>query len=985
MGLPSRSPQVIRFGPFAANLRSGELYKNGTKVGLQEQPFKILVMLLARPGDVVTRDELRENLWPKDIFVDFDHGINAGIAKLREALGDSSDEPQFIGTVSRRGYRFLASIEVAHDQNTSSRAFGTIRSVQRAQCHAVGREKEKAALQSAFESAVSGPGLLVCVAGEPGIGKTTLVEDFLFSLNASGTRFCLAKGRCSERLAGSEAYLPFLEALDTLVRTGPGVVRKFRKLAPTWYAQLFPLSDSNPSDARLQEYVRTTTQERVKRELGAFFQDVTQQIPLILFFDDLHWADSSTIDLLAYLATKFDSTRILVIAAYRPSELFLSQHAFIGVKRDLQAHAACLEVEVEFLSPRDVERYIALEFPDNCFPGEFAGMIHSRTEGSPLFMVDLLRYLRDQKVVVKKEEEQSWCLSQSLPDLSRDFPRSARSMIERKIEQLSMREREVLTVAAVQGYDFDSAAVARALEADNIAVEEILDRLDRVHAFVKRISEGEVSDDAPSVRYRFVHILYQNTFDASLTPSRRVVLSAAVAHALETLHRDRTTTIASQLAFLYEGAHEPARASDYFSIAAQKAAQIFANEEASTLARRGIALLRKLPETPERTHKELDLQLTLMFSLLFTRGYGVQEVQDSVVKARELCRILGDTAQVFLVLFGLWIYYVTKPELQEARRTAEHMLQIAQSGNDRPSLLVAHATLGVALQHQGALALAHQHLEEGLRYHDPTEHRRYLELYRMEPGINLLEETVRTLWMLGFPDQARRRSEETLELARALPSPPSLALVLVHAAFLQQHLRQPDRVLAMAEECMAVCDEHGLAQERVWVMPANGWALAELGRVEEGIAQIHTALDAQISIGGELARPQFLGFLGEVHWHLGQVEKGLSAVEDGLAMSKRTGNSYYNAELWRLKGELLKMRGNMADAEDCFQKAIEIARQQSAKSFELRASTSLASLWQKQGRPTEAHRSLGEIYGGFTEGFETADLREAASLLDELS
>jgi adenylate cyclase len=480
-------------------------------------------------------------------------------------------------------------------------------------------------------------------------------------------------------------------------------------------------------------------------------------------------------------------------------------------------------------------------------------------------------------------------------------------------------------------------------------------------------------------------VLYQNALYASLMPTRRMALSAAVAHALEVLYCDRRTTIASQLAFLYEVARQTNRASDYFLIAAQKAAQIFANEEAVRLARRGIALLSRLPETPERTQKELNFQVTLMFCLLFTRGYGVQEVQESVVKARELCQASGDTAEVFPVLFALWIYYITKPELQEARCTAEHMLQIAQGAEDRALPLLAHATLGITLQHRGELALAHKHLGEGLRYHNREEHRRYLELYRMEPGINLLDETVRTLWMLGFPDQASRRSEQTLALARAIPSPPSLALVLVHAAFLHQHLRQPDKAREMAEECLAVCDEHGVAQERIWVMPANGWALAELGQVEKGIAQIHNALDLQISTGGELARPQFLAFLAEVHWHLGQVEKGLIAVEDGLAMSKRTGNSYYDAELWRLKGELSKMQGKMAVAENWFQKAIEIARYQAAKSFELRASTSLARQWQTQGKPKEAKQVLGDVYAWFSEGFDTADLREAAALLDELS
>ena len=376
--------------------------------------------------------------------------------------------------------------------------------------HSVGREKEHRVLRAGFESAVAGRGVLLCVAGEAGIGKTTLVEDFLSALHGSGGRFSLAKGRCSERLAGSEAYLPFLEALESLLTNGGEVKHKLRTLAPSWYAQLFPLSEDDADDASLLAYARTTTQERVKRELAAFLHEITRQGPLVLFFDDLHWAGPSTVDFLAHLATKFDSIRILVVVAYRPSELLLAKHPFLGLKRDLQTRATCVEIEVEFLSPGDVERYIALEFPKNCFPRRFANVIHSRTEGNPLFMVDLLRYLRDRNVVIKTEADQSWRLAQSLPDVTHDLPQSVKSMIERKIEQLSEREREALAAAAVQGYEFDSAALARALNADKMEIEERLERLDRIHAFVKRLAAEEFPDGTLALRYRFVHVLYQN-------------------------------------------------------------------------------------------------------------------------------------------------------------------------------------------------------------------------------------------------------------------------------------------------------------------------------------------------------------------------------------------------------------------------------------------------------------------------------------------
>lgn len=976
------STRTMRFGPFVADLRSGELHREGARIKLQEQPFKILGILLERPGELVTREELRAQLWPDDTFVDFDHSINVAIAKIREALGDSPERPRFVETVGRRGYRFLASVDGLAASTSGSSKSPLAAPTKR---NSVGRQKERAVLAAAYETVAGGHGLLVCVSGEPGIGKTTLVQDFLSDLQDLGKSFGLAIGRCSQRLAGEEAYLPFLEALDSMLRGNGDAAHQLREFAPSWYAQLFPLSESDPADARLHEYVRTTTQERMKRELASFLHEITLQDPLVLFFDDVHWTDPSTVDLLAHVATKFDTTRILVIATYRPSELILLEHPFVGVKLDLQGRATCREFEVDFLSANDVERYLALEFPDNTFPPEFAGVIHSRTEGNPLFMVDLVRYLRDLKVIVKTEGSESWGLVQSLPDLTRDFPLSVKSVIERKIAQCGDRDQEMLTAAAIQGYEFDSAAVARALEADCLEVEGRLKRLERVNGLVRCVAETELPDGTVSVRCRFVHVLYQNALDASLTPTRRVALSGALARGLESFYGDKASGIASQLGFLFERARDPDRASTYFLLSAQNATRILANQEAVALARRGLALLKKTPETPERMRTELDFQVTLAFSLLFLRGYTAEEVRENMSRARDLCQYCGSTAQRFQVLFGLWLYYIGVPELSTASRTAAELLDIAREANEPAQLVLAYVLVGVTLVHQGKLTAAHEQLQKALSYHDPGQHRRYIEVFRFELGIYGRSERVRTLWMLGYPDQALQASEENLALARTLPSPPSLAYALVQAAFLCQNLSQPEEARRIGEECISVCNEHGVAQERSWVMFPYGWAIAELGQVEQGVSEIRAALEAQLSQGNEIGHPQYRAFLGEALWHAGQLEAGLKAVEDGLAASKRTGNIFYDAELWRLRGELLTMQGRIADAESCFQKAIGIARNQQAKSLELRASTSLARIWQRQEKREEAQQLLGEIYGWFTEGFDTSDLQEAASLLKDLS
>ncbi|AHG87785.1 protein kinase [Gemmatirosa kalamazoonensis] len=352
--------------------------------------------------------------------------------------------------------------------------------------HTVGRDGERAALRQAMADAERGHGALLSVAGEPGIGKTTLVEAFLAEV-ASATRPCrIARGRCSERLAGTEAYLPILEALDAMLR-GAGastVAALMRRHAPTWYLQLAPAAAEDSSEGRALMSVQASSQERLKRELGTFLDELSRTSPVVLFLDDLHWADASTVDVLAYLAARLDAMRLLIVVTVRPAELLLGRHPFAQLKLDLQARGLCHELALEFLTVGDVEQYLRLEFPGHDFPPDFAALIHAKTDGSPLFMADLLRYLRTRGVVASADER--WTLARPTPVVEVELPESIRGMIQRKIEQLGDDDRRLLTAAGVQGYEFDSAIVAALTGTDPADVEERLETLEHVYGFVKR-------------------------------------------------------------------------------------------------------------------------------------------------------------------------------------------------------------------------------------------------------------------------------------------------------------------------------------------------------------------------------------------------------------------------------------------------------------------------------------------------------------------
>lgn len=852
--------------------------------------------------------------------------------------------------------------------------------------HTVGREKELAELKAGFQTTATGRGLLMCVAGEPGIGKTTLVEEFLNEVSVASLSCTIARGRCSERLAGTEAYLPFLEVLESLLKSqaNGSVTKIMREMAPWWYAQVASLSDDDSSDVRLYEGVKTTTQERMKRELAAFLQEVSRAKPLILFFDDLHWSDVSTIDLLSYLASKFETMRMLIVTTYRPSELLLTKHPFLKIKPDLQSRGICREIELGFLSHEEIERYLTLEYPEHDFPGDFPKLIHDRTEGSPLFMADLVRYLQNREVVV--EEEGSWTLVQSVVDIELDLPESIRGMIQRKIEYLGEDDRRMLVAASVQGYEFDTAVVGQVLEIDVEEVEERLQLLDRDYGFVRLIDEDEFPDRTLTVRYQFVHVLYQNALYASLTPTRKVSLSRKVAEALLGYYGERSSTVASELAMLFKSGRDFSRAVDYYYLATLNASQVFAYKETTILAQRGLELLQTLPDTHDRSQQELDFLSILGPAFQATRGYSHPEVEQTYIRTRELCQKVGETPKLFPVLYGLFAFHFSRGEHQTALGVCEQFLRVAQNQQDSDHLPVAHRVLGITLFFLGELSSSLSHFEEGTTLYDRKKHHSHIFLYGRDTGMDFLVQSSLVLWMLGYPEQAKLRCHEGLTLAREIDHPGTLVIAVIISSWIHQFNREKRLVKEYADEMVRLCTEQGFP---LWLAAATimrGWAKSAQGQKEEGIAQMRQGLDELQGMEVKFIVPYFLLLLAEGYGKARQAKEGLSVIAEALAVVNNTGERWWEAELHRIKGELLLMQHeDEAEIEKCFLKALDVAQRQSAKSLELRAAMSLSRLWQKQSKQKVASKMLKEIYGWFTEGFDTVDLKEAKALLRELS
>lgn len=861
----------------------------------------------------------------------------------------------------------LSSVTVSQRTTRSSRAV-------------VGRDLEMDALLHEFERADRGHGRLVVLSAEAGIGKTTIIDAFLKLLEDRGEIARVGRGRCSERLAGAEAYLPVLEVLDSLQRSEKhgSLSRLLRALAPSWYVQITPLAEGDSSAARLAADVAIGSQERLKREIAGLLDEVTRMHPVVLCFDDVHWADPSTTDLIGYLARRIDTKRLLIITTYRPSELAQNKHPFLPLKLDLVAHGACREIAPGPLDEAAIARYVALQFPDHAFPRGFAAIIHQRTEGHPLFVVDLLRDLRRRQIL--RQQDGKWIIGEDLSSLERALPESVRSLVQRKIDALDDADRRLLGAASVQGLDFDSALVAGVLDRDQDDVEDCLERLEREHALVRFVDERETDNRELTLRYRFAHHIYHNAFDASLRATRRATLSRRIAQGLIARLGGQPCDCAADIALLLESARDNVRAAEYWNQAAQAAARLYAHDETERLALRGLKLLEGEPESVQKAAAELGLQMTYGLCMKTSRGYAVPEVGRAYARARELCRQIDDPSRVVPVLIGLGAHHIVSGEITTARDVALEMLDLFNRLGDPNLQMVGQWNLGASLFHLGELEVGHEHLMRALELYQPAFHKPRVWETGIDPGIFCRCELGRTLTMRGFPDQGLRMVGNAVTEARALEHPQPLAFALLFSTIIHLARREPAEVCRVYEELSALCRAHGIAQELQWGAPLRGRALIELGQIDRGMDELRAGMESQAITRSALLRPYFLVLLAGGWLRARRLDEAQAALTESRNIADRTAQHAYDAEHRRLQAEVFLARGDYQGTEQTYLDSLAIAKAQGAQWYILRSSRGYASFLLGVGRAEEARAALS-ICDSITEGRDTHDFIYAEALL----
>ncbi len=819
----------------------------------------------------------------------------------------------------------------------------------------VGREVELATLVDRWERAQDGEGQNVLVLGEAGLGKSRLVYQLHEHLAAvphtwlecgatpytEGTPFhpvitLVAQGlalvpedTAAEKLGKLEVGLRTLASAETVA-----LLADFLGLPPPAPLQMSP------------ELQRRKTIDL----LAQWTLSMSVMQPLVVFVEDLHWCDASTLELLGRLIAQSPMARVLLIATARPE-----------FTPPWPARSNLATLQLARLTKRQAREMVAA-LGGRALPADMIETLVARADGVPLYVEELTKSLMERGATRGVEA----------------IPATLADSLMARLDRLSTAK-EVAQRAAILGREFGYPLLAATAGLDEAALRQGLARLVDAEILFAR---GE----PPAATYTFKHALIQETAYQSLLKRTRQQLHAHVAQVLEERFPERVAAEPEVIAKHYDQAGLAAPASAHYQRAGKRATLRSANEEAIGHLRRALALVGTLPETRERDQRELRLQMAIGAPLGAARGLSHPEYEQTYTRARELVSQIGESPELPRVLAGMAAAYIMKGDLATSAEVAQEALAAAERTGEAVDLLGAHYEVGQSLFHQGNFSRALQHFEQSIELYNPSAHGSLAYAMGADLGVDARALAAWCHMYLGHPDRALAVSEAAVALAKRVEHPFSLAEALFNAGTVHLQRGELDRARERVEEVVALAEQLGFPLYLGVGRVVRGWARVESGEGEAGLAEMQQAIVELARIGSGIGAPQILVLLAESLRKVGRHDDALGAVGLGVAHAEQQGQHYYDAELHRLRAEiLLDMDDNaVEEAEALFGQSLEIARRQEAKTFELRAATSLARLWQRQGKRDAARDLLAPLYAWFTEGFETRDLKDAKALLEEL-
>jgi predicted ATPase/class 3 adenylate cyclase len=838
----------------------------------------------------------------------------------------------------------------------------------------VGRDQELALLLDRWERAKDSEGQVVLLAGEPGIGKSRLVHALRERLGSEPRtplrHYCSPYHTNSafypvigllERAAGLQRGEPPERQLDTLEAMLALAVENVQESAPL-FADLLAI----PTGGRYRP-LDLSPQHRKERIFQALLNQVAglaSRQPVLALYEDVHWIDPTTLELLGRVVDRVQRLRVLAVITFRPE-----------FAPPWTGHGHVTTLSLSRLARRQGAAVVGRVTGGKRLPDEVLEQILAKTDGVPLFVEELTKTVLESGLL--EDTGDCYELTGPLPPLA--IPATLQDSLMARLDRLAS-VKEVAQMAACIGREFSHELLAAVASLGENALGDALAQLLTAELIFRRGAP-------PKVGYSFKHALVQDVAHESLLKSRRQQIHARIAAVLEERFPTVAETEPEMLAQHLTEAGLAGRAVGYWLRAGRSAAERSANLEAISHLSKGLEALNRLPACPERDRQELTLQTAIGTPLIAVHGYAAPQTGAAYSRARLLCERLGDTGALFATLSGEFTYHFVRGDYGMMRQLTEEARRTSERTADAALRLAAHRLSGLTALQVGAFVEARSEFETILRLYDPSRHRPPPVHFVHDPKISALPYLAVILWILGYPEQARCWSVAALQYAEVLNQANLTAHVRVYGgAGLAELLRDTAAVRGHADAIISLADQHRLHYFRLSGLILRGWVIAQEGATEEGLALMRQSAAERLALGVGWYQIRYLCMLAATHLQAGTAEEGLGVIAQAANLVARNNDHMWEAELRRLEGELRSAQGaSPADVESCFEQALATARGQSAKSFELRASISLARLRRDQGKHAEARALLAPVYGWFTEGFDTRDLKEAKALLDELS
>ena len=833
----------------------------------------------------------------------------------------------------------------------------------------VGREEELELLLRRWAKATTGEGQVVLLSGEPGIGKSRLTAALLERL--AGEPHTRLRYFCSPQHIDS-AFYPIIGQMERAAGfmsddTSQAKLDKLdavlmRSFTAREDAALFAEMLSLTNDGRYPELELSPQQCRQKtlEALSAQPETLSRTNPVLMIFEDVHWIDPTSLEALSRTVDRIRTISVLLIVTYRPE----FEPPWVG-----RPYVTALSLNR--LGEREIAALIDRVIGNQPLPASIRKDIIERTDGIPLFVEEMTK-----AVLEAQGESAAERVIGVVPSPVRAVPASLHASLMARLDRLGSAK-EVAQIGAAIGREFRHALLAAVARKAEPELQSAVNRL---------IEAGLVFRQglAPHATYLFKHALVQDAAYQSLLRSQRQQFHQRIGQTMVELFPEIAEAEPALIARHYTEAGISEEAVAFWQKAGQRAIERSANLEAIAHLTKGLEVLKTQPETSARDQQELVLQTTIGVPLIAVKGMAAPEVERAYARAGQLCLQVGDAPQLFPALFGLWWFYEVKPDLRAAYDLAQQLLNLAQRANLSAHLIQAHRAMGHTLFWRGEFASARAHLEQAIALYDPQQHSSLAFTYGEQAGLPSRAFVAHALWYLGYPDQALEAMHRALSIAAELTHPWTVVMINVFAAWLHAYRREYHLVRQPGETALRLASEQQLAFFVGHARILEAWARVRQGQGEQAIADIRSGIDAYRATGAELESSYWFALLADACATVGAVKEGLAALTEGVNLLATTGVPFCHAELLRLKGELLLKQDEPNQAEASFREAINVASVQQAKLPELRAATSLARLWRSQGKPQQARELLALVYGWFTEGFDTLDLKEAKVLLEEL-